>query len=61
MGTMLQDRNLTAAGSDIIETNTFGSTALVLAEYDIADPALLRVSGNMRSAGFPCLRPLSPF
>jgi len=67
MGTMLQDRNLTAAdfggpslegcneylvktrpdvigdihraylraGSDIIETNTFGGTALVLAEYHV--------------------------
>ena len=71
MGTMLQDRNLTAedfggpelegcnenlvltrpdvildvhrayyrAGSDIIETNTFGSGSVVLAEYDIADRA----------------------
>jgi 5-methyltetrahydrofolate--homocysteine methyltransferase len=27
------------AGSDIIETNTFGSTALVLAEYDVANEA----------------------
>ncbi|HWE48857.1 MAG TPA: methionine synthase [Bryobacteraceae bacterium] len=27
------------AGSDIIETNTFGSTALVLAEYDVAHEA----------------------
>src|ERR1035437_3563133 len=67
MGTMLQDRNLTAAdfggpalegcneylvktrpdvigdihraylraGSDIIETNTFGGTAVVLAEYHV--------------------------
>ena len=71
MGTMLQNRHLTAddfggaalegcnevlvdtrpdvitdihnayleAGSDIIETNTFGSTAVVLAEYDIQDRA----------------------
>ncbi len=69
MGTMLQQRNLTAsdfggaelegcnenlvltrpdvisdihrqyfqAGSDIIETNTFGATPLVLAEYNLAD------------------------
>src|SRR5580693_1256031 len=68
MGTMLQQRNLTAAdfggaalegcnenlvrtrpdvvldihrayfaaGSDIVETNSFGSTPLVLAEYDLA-------------------------
>src|SRR5882724_7133061 len=27
------------AGSDIIETNTFGGTALVLAEYQIQDQA----------------------
>lgn len=27
------------AGADIIETNTFGSSALVLAEYDLADQA----------------------
>jgi len=27
------------AGADIIETNTFGSTSIVLAEYDIADRA----------------------
>jgi 5-methyltetrahydrofolate--homocysteine methyltransferase len=28
-----------AAGADIIETNTFGATSVVLAEYDIADKA----------------------
>ncbi|HNA61416.1 MAG TPA: homocysteine S-methyltransferase family protein, partial [Elusimicrobiota bacterium] len=28
------------AGADIIETNTFGSTPLVLAEYGLADQAL---------------------
>lgn len=28
-----------AAGSDIIETNTFGATAIVLSEYDIPDKA----------------------
>ena len=71
MGTMLQQRDLTAAdfggaalegcnenlvktrpdvvldihrkyfeaGSDIVETNTFGSTPLVLAEYGLADEA----------------------
>jgi 5-methyltetrahydrofolate--homocysteine methyltransferase len=71
MGTMLQQRDLTAddfggpalegcnenlvltrpdvivdvhkayyeAGSDIVETNSFGSTRLVLAEYDLADKA----------------------
>jgi len=71
MGTMLQQRNLTAAdfggavlegcnevlvrtrpdvvldihrkyfeaGADIVETNTFGSTPLVLAEYGLADEA----------------------
>ena len=71
MGTMLQDRNLTAgdfggaalegcnenlvltrpdvildvhrayfeAGSDIVETNSFGSTRIVLAEYDLQDKA----------------------
>src|SRR5436309_8370846 len=71
MGTMLQQRNLTAAdfggpslegcneylvktrpdviddihraylkaGSDIIETNSFGGTAIVLAEYAVANEA----------------------
>ncbi len=79
MGTMLQDRNLTAsdfgghalegcneylvktrpdvirdihkaylrAGSDIIETNTFGGTALVLAEYHVEDEAYAL---NLRAA-----------
>ena len=28
------------AGSDVVETNTFGATPLVLAEYDLADRAL---------------------
>jgi 5-methyltetrahydrofolate--homocysteine methyltransferase len=28
-----------AAGSDIIETNTFGATSIVLAEYDLQDRA----------------------
>src|SRR3989338_4643305 len=73
MGTMLQQRNLSAAdfggpalegcnenlvltrpdvvldihrkyfaaGSDIVETNTFGATPLVLAEYGLADKAQL--------------------
>src|ERR1700756_5879260 len=73
MGTMLQQRNLTAedfggaalegcnenlvrtrpdvvldihrkyfeAGSDIVETNTFGSTPIVLAEYGLAADAPL--------------------
>src|SRR3989338_1108442 len=73
MGTMLQQRNLTAAdfggptlegcnenlvltrpdvildihrkyfeaGSDIVETNTFGSTPLVLNEYGLGDKAHL--------------------
>lgn len=34
----IHDRFL-AAGADIIETDTFGSTPLVLAEYDLADKA----------------------
>ena len=37
------------AGADIIETNSFGSTSIVLAEYDIADKAyeLSRLSGEI--------------
>lgn len=33
-------RRYAEAGADIFETNTFGSTPLVLAEYDLADQAL---------------------
>jgi 5-methyltetrahydrofolate--homocysteine methyltransferase len=32
-------RDFLAAGADVIETDTFGANALVLAEYDIADRA----------------------
>ena len=32
-------RNFLEAGADVIETDTFGGTALVLAEYDLADRA----------------------
>ncbi|NJM97416.1 MAG: methionine synthase [Phormidesmis sp. RL_2_1] len=32
-------RSFLAAGADVIETDTFGGTALVLAEYDLADRA----------------------
>jgi 5-methyltetrahydrofolate--homocysteine methyltransferase len=32
-------RDFLAAGADVIETDTFGSTSLVLAEYDLADQA----------------------
>uniref|UniRef100_A0ACD5GUP6 Homocysteine S-methyltransferase family protein n=1 Tax=Desertifilum tharense IPPAS B-1220 TaxID=1781255 RepID=A0ACD5GUP6_9CYAN len=32
-------RDFLAAGADVIETDTFGATALVLAEYDLGDKA----------------------
>ncbi|MBG1266586.1 methionine synthase [Nostoc sp. WHI] len=32
-------RDFLAAGADVIETNTFGSASIVLAEYDLADQA----------------------
>jgi 5-methyltetrahydrofolate--homocysteine methyltransferase len=32
-------RDFLAAGADVIETDTFGSTSIVLAEYDLADQA----------------------
>jgi 5-methyltetrahydrofolate--homocysteine methyltransferase len=32
-------RDFLAAGADVIETDTFGATSLVLAEYDLADQA----------------------
>ncbi|AKG23541.1 methionine synthase [Calothrix sp. 336/3] len=32
-------RDFLAAGADVIETDTFGGTAIVLAEYDLADQA----------------------
>ncbi len=40
------------AGADIIETNSFGSTSIVLAEYDIADKAyeLSRLSAELARA-----------
>ena len=40
------------AGADIIETNSFGSTSIVLAEYDIADKAyeLSRLSAEIARA-----------
>ena len=34
-------RSFLASGADIIETNSFGSTPMVLAEYDLEDQALL--------------------
>ena len=95
MGTMLQQKDLTAAdfggpdlegcnenlvitrpdvvldihrayltaGSDIIETNSFGSTAIVLAEYNLQDRAheLTRVSARLaRQAADEFSRPGSP-
>ncbi|MEO5930088.1 MAG: homocysteine S-methyltransferase family protein, partial [Candidatus Kapaibacterium sp.] len=40
------------AGADIIETNSFGSSSIVLAEYDIADKAyeLSRISAELARA-----------
>ncbi len=38
------------AGSDIIETNTFNATPLVLAEYDLADRALEIATASARMA-----------
>ena len=32
-------RDFLAAGADVIETDTFGGTSIVLAEYDLADRA----------------------
>jgi len=32
-------RDFLAAGADVIETDTFGGTSVVLAEYDLADQA----------------------
>ncbi|MDE5092689.1 MAG: homocysteine S-methyltransferase family protein, partial [Trichodesmium sp. St11_bin5] len=32
-------RDFLAAGADVIETDTFGGTKIVLAEYDLADQA----------------------
>ncbi|MGC8714321.1 MAG: homocysteine S-methyltransferase family protein, partial [Leptodesmis sp.] len=32
-------RDFLAAGADVIETDTFGATSIVLAEYDLADRA----------------------
>ncbi|MEL6167011.1 MAG: homocysteine S-methyltransferase family protein, partial [Cyanobacteria bacterium J06628_3] len=32
-------RGFLAAGADVIETDTFGGTSIVLAEYDLADQA----------------------
>ena len=43
-----------AAGSDIIETNTFGGTALVLAEYGVEDEAY---DLNLRAANSPARPP----
>ncbi len=43
-----------AAGADIIETNTFGSTAVVLSEYDIPEKA--REKSGRRPTGERSLR-----
>jgi hypothetical protein len=39
-------RQFLEVGADVIETDTFGATSLVLAEYDIADQALRSTSGR---------------
>ena len=45
-----------AAGCDIVETNTFGSTPLVLAEYDLADRAFELNERAARIAREACAR-----
>jgi len=49
-----------AAGADIIETNTFGSTSVVLAEYDIADRAVELNLAAVRLAREACDRYSTP-
>jgi 5-methyltetrahydrofolate--homocysteine methyltransferase len=44
-----------AAGCDIVETNSFGSTPLVLAEYDLADKAFELSSASARIAREVCV------
>jgi 5-methyltetrahydrofolate--homocysteine methyltransferase len=43
-------RDYFAAGSDVVETNTFGSAAIVLAEYGLADRAYEITLANARIA-----------